>query len=72
MGRKNYGMVSSKLRNKISYFNYLLRVKTNGGLIQNKHIGVAYKSLSKAYSLTVTLLKILDKTVFHVVYLNKP
>ena len=48
----------------------LLRVKTNGRLIQNDHLRISQHCLGNSYSLSVSFGKILDQTMFHVRYFN--
>ena len=72
MRGQNNRVVFTETGYKISYLDYLLGVKTDGRLIKNKYIRVAYKRLGKAYTLTVALRQVLYKAVLHIVNFNKP
>ena len=66
MGGEDNGMLLTQLLYKVAYLYYLLGVKTHGRLVKNQNLGVAYKRLSDAHTLFITLGKVLYESVFYV------
>ena len=53
--RKNDGMILAEVLDEVAYLNDLLRVETDGRLVENKHLRVADERLRNADTLTVAL-----------------
>ena len=63
-------MLTAEHLYEVSDLDYLSRVETDGGLVEDKHLGVADKSLRDADSLAIALRKVLYKSVSNVPDLN--
>jgi hypothetical protein len=70
MCAENYRVVCAKTTDQVAYFNDLLGVKTNSGLVEDDYGRISNKRLSNTDSLTITLGKVTDKSVAMLVDLN--
>ena len=58
-------MLFPELADKVSYLDYLNRVKSDGRLVQNEHLGISDERLGKSDSLAVTLGKVSYKSLIN-------